>query len=66
MNALFRGHERPGLAQSFVSATGARILLADCSKRRDLTRELGPLLRAKHRFGCARVYVVAPGRSAKR
>ena len=66
VNALFRGHERPALAQSFVSATGARILLADCSKRRDLTRELGPLLRAKHRFGCARVYVVAPGRSAKR
>lgn len=66
VNALFRGHERPAQAQGFVAVTRAPLLLSDCAHRHDLTRELGPLVVSVHRFGCARVYVVAGGRSATR
>jgi hypothetical protein len=66
VNALFRGRERPGQAQAFVAATHARLVLADCAHDHDLTRELGSALVSAHRFGCARVYVVATGRSATR
>ncbi len=62
VNALFRGHEARAAARDFVTATGARLLLADCAHHHDLIQELGPLLAATHRFGCARVYVVARGR----
>jgi hypothetical protein len=66
VNTLFRGHERPAQAQAFVTATHARLLLADCAHRHTLTRELGALTASVHRFGCARVYVVTRGRSARR
>jgi hypothetical protein len=64
VNMLFHGHEHPSAAQQFVRATGARLLLADCAHRHDLTHELGGLVSSVHRFGCARVYVV--GRSVSR
>ena len=64
--ALFRGHDHPRQAQSFVTATRARLLLADCAHNHPLSHELGSLVLSVHRFGCARVYVVAQGRSASR
>ncbi|MEA2210767.1 MAG: hypothetical protein QOF83_715 [Solirubrobacteraceae bacterium] len=66
VNALFAGHERRAAAQRFVIATRARLLLADCAHRHSLDRELGALIASVHRFGCARIYVVASGRSASR
>src|ERR1019366_5192529 len=59
VNALFRGREHPREAQSFVTPTRARLLLADCAHGHSLSRELGSLVLAVHHFGCARVYVVA-------
>ena len=59
VDRLFRGRIRPAsTARAFVRATGARILIADCRQRADLTRDLGPLVGSVHRFGCARVYVL--------
>lgn len=57
---LFGGRMAPGEARAFVASTGARILVADCKHPKNLTRALGPLLGSVHRFGCARVYVLAP------
>jgi hypothetical protein len=57
---LFRGHMRPAAARSFVAGTGARILVADCDHRADLTKALGPMLASTQTFGCARVYVLTP------
>ena len=61
VNAVFRGHEPPARAQAFVTATRAPLLLADCAHRHDLRHELGALVTSVHRFGCARVYVIAGG-----
>ncbi len=67
VDALFRGHVRPAAAaRSFVRDTGATILISDCAHHADLTRPLRPLLASVHRFGCARVYVLARPRSATR
>jgi hypothetical protein len=63
---LFRGHMRPAVARSFVRSTGASLVMSDCAHPADLSRDLRPILRSIHRFGCATVYVVAPGRSASR
>lgn len=65
-DALFGGHMRPRRARRFVRGTGAALLISDCAHRADLTRTLRPLIDAVHQFGCARVYVLAPGRSASR
>ncbi len=65
-DALFGGHMRPGPARRFVRETGAALLVSDCAHPANLTRTLRPLIAAVHRFGCARVYVLAPGRSASR
>jgi hypothetical protein len=60
---LFGGRLRPSAARTFVSGTGATLLVADCRHdRADLTRMLGPLIAATHRFGCARVYVLSTSR----
>jgi hypothetical protein len=56
---LFTGRMRPPAAQSFVASTGARLLVSDCGHHADLTRALAPALESTHRFGCARVYVLA-------
>ncbi len=65
-DSLFRGHMAPARARSFVLATGASVLVSDCKHPADLTAKLRPLLASVHRFGCAAVYVLAPGRSARR
>jgi hypothetical protein len=58
---LLSGRMRPERARAFVRSTGARFLLADCGghRRRYVTRELKPLIRAELRFGCATLYEVA-------
>jgi hypothetical protein len=57
--ALFNGSLTPAAARSFVRASGARFLLADCTTRADMRTLLGPLIRSTHGFGCATVYEVA-------
>ncbi|HWE15325.1 MAG TPA: hypothetical protein VG365_17505 [Solirubrobacteraceae bacterium] len=66
---LFGGRMAPAVARRFVAGTGASILVSDCRHRADLARPLRPLLGSVRRFGCARVYLLAParpGRSARR
>lgn len=65
VDALFGGRMRPAArARRFVLSTGATILISDCGHHADLTKALRPLLASVHQFGCARVYVLDPGRSA--
>lgn len=64
VDRLFQGRIRATAAQAFVRATGATVLVSDCAHHVDLQRTLGPLVGSVHRFGCARVYVLA--RSARR
>jgi hypothetical protein len=45
-----------------VARTGARFVLADCTTRADLRRELAPIIGSVHRFGCATVYELDPQR----
>lgn len=66
VNTLFGGHEARAAAESFVTGTGASLLLADCAHRHALTHELGPIVLVTHNFGCARVYVLAPAQSSRR
>jgi hypothetical protein len=63
VDALFRGHMRPGAARTFVRDTGASLLIADCKQRGNLTRLLKPMIEKELHFGCARVYVVTRGLS---
>jgi hypothetical protein len=61
VDRLFDGRMASARARSFVRATGARILVADCAHRdgaRALQRSLAPALAATRRFGCAQVYVL--------
>ncbi|MEO8968576.1 MAG: hypothetical protein ABI355_13180 [Solirubrobacteraceae bacterium] len=55
-DALFTGALSPGEARSFVLSSGARFVLASCNAPANLTRLLGSLVVAVHRFGCATVY----------
>jgi hypothetical protein len=57
---LLAGRVPPVQAQRFVAGTGARFLLADCTTRADLGRELAPIIASDHRFGCATVYGLTP------
>jgi hypothetical protein len=66
VDALFGGHMRAPRARSFVSASGAALLVADCAHKADLARALRGLVASVHRFGCARVYVLDNRRSAGR
>ena len=56
---LFTGHMAAAASRSFTASTGARLLVSDCTHHADLNRKLAPMLAATHRFGCARVYVLA-------
>ncbi len=56
--ALFRGKLSPAAARSFVRASGARFVLADCTTQADMRTLLGPLIRSAQGFGCAAVYEV--------
>ena len=53
---------KPAEAQRFVASTGARFIFEACGAWQggapDLRPLLGKLVRAEHRFGCARVYTL--------
>ena len=53
---LLAGSLPPAQAQKFVTSTRARFLLADCTARANLARDLAPIIRSTHHFGCATVY----------
>lgn len=53
---LFAGELPPAEARALVRRTGVAFAVQDCILRRDLTPVLGPLIRSRHRFGCATVY----------
>jgi hypothetical protein len=61
-NALFDGRLARRDAREFVRSTGARFLVSDCRDRADLASDLGPILTAVRRFGCATVYRVGVSR----
>ncbi len=63
---LLAGRLPPVQAQRFVAGTGARFLLADCTARANLGRELAPIIASVHRFGCATVYGLRPQARARR
>jgi hypothetical protein len=65
-DALFGGRLRSVAARVFVRDTGASLLVSDCTHRHNLTRALSALIGSVHTFGCARVYVLAAGRSLRR
>jgi hypothetical protein len=50
----------PAQAQKFVTSTGARFLLADCTASAKLARDLSPIIRSSRHFGCAAVYELRP------
>jgi hypothetical protein len=66
VDRLFAGRMAARQARAFITATGARILIADCAHPAALlTTALD--LGAPRRFGCARVWVLsAPGRRPPR
>jgi hypothetical protein len=53
---LMDGRMSAAAAQRFVSATGARFVLADCGAAARLDATLAPLVSSRRRFGCATVY----------
>ncbi len=53
---LLAGRLTPAQALRFVAGTGAHFLLADCTTRANLARELAPIIALAHPFGCATVY----------
>jgi hypothetical protein len=59
--ALFGGSTTPQAARAFVLGTTARFVLSGCKWGDDLSHVLAPITRSVHRFGCASVYVLAPG-----
>jgi hypothetical protein len=58
VRSLFTGGLSAAEARRVVGQSGARFLLADCRPTVDLTKLLGPIVRSRHTFGCARVYEV--------
>ena len=63
---LLAGQMSPARAQMFVSSTDARFLLADCTARANLARDLAPVISSTHNFGCAVVYQLHPPKSRLR
>ncbi|HET9104261.1 MAG TPA: hypothetical protein VFN55_12985 [Solirubrobacteraceae bacterium] len=63
-DALFTGAMTQAQARRFVTASGARFLLASCNATADLRPLLGPLIIAVHHFGCATVYDIGPAAKA--
>jgi hypothetical protein len=55
---LFDGRLSDAAALTLLRRVGARYLLADCEPGFDPTT-LGPLVVARHRFGCVGVYELA-------
>jgi hypothetical protein len=54
--SLLNGDMAPAQARAFVTGTGAKFLLTDCSTAGDLDRTLAPLTASVARFGCVDVY----------
>ena len=64
-DALFTGTDSTGAARRFVRQTGARFVLASCSRTDvNLERTLGSLIVSTRRFGCATVYELDPPTAA--
>ena len=57
---LLAGRMPAPQSERFVAGTGARFLLADCSTRANLERDLAPIIESARRFGCATVYELDP------
>jgi hypothetical protein len=55
-NRLIAGPTDPAAARRFVTATGARFVLADCGATPSLAAALAPITAERRRFGCAAVY----------
>jgi hypothetical protein len=55
---LMEGELAPPQARQFVSSTGARFVLTDCTHNANLVPALRPMLVSVRRFGCATVYQV--------
>lgn len=53
---LLHGWLGPPAARSFVRATGASFILADCTSKTNLAAVLGPLVSSEWRFGCVTLY----------
>jgi hypothetical protein len=53
---FFQGRMSPAAARRFALQTGARFALASCNRHIDLRRQLGSLIVATRRFGCATVW----------
>jgi hypothetical protein len=60
-NALFSGRLSSSASTQVARDSAARFLLSDCHDRADLSRELRPLLKSVHHFGCATVYELRVG-----
>jgi hypothetical protein len=63
---LLAGRMPRAQAQQFVTSTGARFLLADCTARANLARDLAPIISSTHHFGCAAVYQISPKTTPQR
>ncbi|HEY5429113.1 MAG TPA: hypothetical protein VIK04_08340 [Solirubrobacteraceae bacterium] len=64
-DALFEGQESRAAARRFVRQSGARFLLASCSRQDvGLNRILGSVIVSTKRFGCATVYELDPPAAA--
>jgi len=64
-DALFTGTDSTAVARRFVRQTGARFVLASCSRTDvNLERTLGSLIVSTRRFGCATVYELDPPTAA--
>jgi len=64
-DALFTGTDSTAVARRFVRQTGARFVLASCSRTDvNLERTLGSLIVSTRHFGCATVYELDPPTAA--
>ncbi len=60
--ALFAGGLDAGSARELVRSSGARLLLVGCDASAHAVSDLGPLVSAARRYGCASVHRVEPAR----
>ena len=65
IDRLLDGRLSSAQARRFVSDTGARFLLIDCGPNVDPRAQLGDLVVATRRFGCATVLTLAPSGPAR-
>jgi hypothetical protein len=63
---LFDGTLDRTTLRTLLTQTDARFVLADCTTKANLRRELGALVKSERRFRCAAVYELAGSRSGPR